>query len=153
MIRKSLFWGLTLVLVVALISLIVRGRRLEKEQAQQMVEVVRESKATPIRVFAPRDLQVIRASMQLEKDPGDNDKIRAARHEVEIRNSGSLPYSDIQLKFNYTSRNGRELATRTQSIPQKILPGTTLNTEATLTDIPASTADSQVAIISADLAR
>jgi hypothetical protein len=153
MIRTSLFWGLILVLVAALISLIVRGRRLEKEQAQQTVEVVRESKATPTRIFAPHDLQMIQARMRLEKDPGGNDKIRAARHEVAIRNSGDVPYSDIQLKFDYMSRNGKELATRTQSIPQRISPGATLNTEAILTDIPASTADSKVAIISADLAK
>ncbi|MBP1624567.1 MAG: hypothetical protein H6Q07_2587, partial [Acidobacteria bacterium] len=53
MIRKSLFWGLTLVLVVALISLIVRGRRLEKQQAGKSVEVVQESEPSPIRVLAP----------------------------------------------------------------------------------------------------
>ena len=154
MIRKSLFWGFTLVLAVALISLIIRGRRLEKEQAQQMVEVVRESKPTPTRVFIPQDLQIIKARMYLEKDPGGKDKIRAARHEIEIRNSGSVAYSDIQLKFDYVSRNGKELAKRTQLIPQKILPGATLSTaDILVTGIPASTADSKVVIISANLVR
>jgi hypothetical protein len=152
MIRKSLFWGLTLVLVVALISLIIRGRRLEKEQAQQMVEVARESKPTPTRVFAPQDLQIVQSRMQLETEPGHKDRI--ARHEIEIRNSGNIPYSDIQLMFDYASRAGKQLATRTRSIPQKILPGDTINiTDIAVTDIPASTADSKVSIVSADLAK
>ena len=153
MIRKSLFWGLTLVLAVALMSLIIRGRRLEKEQAQQMVEVVRESKATPTRVFAPQDLQIIQAGMRLEKDSGNKGNVRAARHEIAIRNNGNVPYSDIQLKFDYVSRSGKELATTKHLVSQKILPGTTLNTEALVADIPASTVDSRVVIISADLAK
>jgi hypothetical protein len=154
MIRKSLFWGLTLLLVVTLISLIIRGRRLEKEQAQQTVEVVRESKATPTRVFAPQDLQITQARMQLEKDSSNKEKIMAVRHEIEIRNSGNIPYSDIQLRFYYVSRTGKELATRTWSIPQKILPSATLSvTDILVTDVPASTADSKVVIVSADLAK
>jgi hypothetical protein len=154
MIRRSLFWGLTLVLAAALVSLIVRGRRLEKEQAQQMVEVVRESKATPTRVFAPQDLQIVQARMQLEKDPGGKGRIRTAQHEIEIRNNGSVPYSDIQLEFDYVSHTGKELATRMHLIPQRILPGATLSTtDILVTEIPASTADSKAVIISANLAK
>jgi hypothetical protein len=153
MIRKSLFWGLTLVLVVALINLIIRSRRLEKQQAQQRVEVVRESKATPTRVFSPQDLQIIKAGMQLEKRSG-KEKTTAARHELEIRNSGNVVYSDIQLEFDYVSSKGKVLATRMQLIPQEILPGATLNIpDVQVTDVPASAADSKVVIISADLAK
>jgi hypothetical protein len=154
MIRRSLFWGLTLVLIVALISLVIRSRRLEKEQAQQMVEVVRESRATPTRVFAPLDLQITQARMQLKNEPGNQVIVRAARHEIEIRNSGNVPYSDIQLRFDYMSRNGRDLTTRTQLVQQKILPGATLDIpEIVITNIPASAVESKVAIISADLAK
>ena len=153
MIRKSLFWGLTLVLAVALMSLIIRGHRLEKEQARQMVEVVRESKASPTRVFAPQDLQIIQASMQLEKDSGNKENGRAVRHKIEIRNSGNVPYANILLRLYYVSRSGKELATTTYLVSQRILPGATLSTEALVADIPASTVDSRVAIISADLAK
>ncbi len=153
MIRKSLFWGLTLVLIAALISLVVRGRRLEKQQAQQVVEVVRESKPTPTRVFAPADLQIARASMQLENEQGSENSARVARHKIEIRNTGSFPYSDIQLKFTYKNRAGKELATRTETANQKILPGTTVALDDILiTDIPALAADSTASIVSADMA-
>ncbi len=154
MIRKSLFWGLTLVLAAALISLVIRSRRLEKEQAQQMVEVVRESKPTPTRVFAPQDLQITQARMQLEDESGNQPKGRAARHEIEIRNSGKVPYFDIRLRFDYLSGNGKQVGTKTWVIRQKILPGATLNLpEILMTDVPGSTADFKVAITSADLAK
>ena len=154
MIRKSLFWGLTLVLAAALISLVIRSRRLEKEQAQQMVEVVRESTPTLTRVFAPQDLQVTQAMMQLENEPGNQPKAGAARHQIEIRNNGTMSYSDIQLKFDYVGRDGKKLSSRTWLIQQKILPGTTLRVpEIVMRDIPASTADSKISITSADLAR
>jgi hypothetical protein len=154
MLRKSLFWGLTLVLVVALVNLIIRGRRLEKQRAQEMVEVVQESKPTPTRVFAPWDLQVIQSKMQLEKDPAGNRESQAARHEIEIRNSGSVPYLEIQLKFNYFNRAGKELVSRTQIIPQRILPGALLIvTGIVVREVPASATDSRVVIVSADIAK
>jgi len=66
MMRRYLFLGLTLVLFVALTNLIIRGCRLQKEQAQKLVETVEEAKPTATRVLGPQDLRIVLAKMALE---------------------------------------------------------------------------------------
>ncbi len=152
MIRKSLFWGLTLVLVTALVSLTLRGRRLEKQQSSRAVEIVRPSKTTSTRVLMPQDLEIAQSRMQLEESTGGNAKFRIARHTIEIRNNGKVPYCRIQLGFDYLNRNGKPLTTRTQSVSRIILPGTSLKpVDITLDGLPASTANFRVTIVYADI--
>jgi hypothetical protein len=152
MIRKSLFWGLTLILVIALVNLIIRGRRLEKQQASRLAEVIQESKATSTRVLAPRDLEIVRSKMQLEEEVGGRIRSQTAWHEIEICNDGKIPYSGIQLSFDYLDSRGKLLATRTYSIVQTILPGATLKlVDITVDGLPVSTANSHVVIAYADI--
>ena len=154
MLRKSLFWGLTLVLVVALINLIIRGRRLEKQQASQLVEVVQEAKPTPTRVFAPRDLEIVQAGMRLEGVTGEKTESQTAQHEIEIRNRGTVPYGKVQIDFDYFDRSGKVLATRTQTIEQTISPGAMLKIAAVRIDgLPLSTVNSRASLAYADIGR
>ncbi len=152
MIRKSLFWGLTLVLVVALINLIIRGRRLEKQQARQRVEVVQEAKPTPTRVLAPKDLEIVQSAVRLEGATSGKTESQAARHEIELHNKGTVAYGKIQLDFGYFDRNGKVLTTRTQAVEQTILPGATLKiADIRIDGLPLSAVDSRVAIAYADI--
>jgi hypothetical protein len=152
MIRKYLFWGLTLVLVVALVNLIIRGRRLEKQQVDRLVEVVQDSEPTATRVLRPQDFEILQSKMLLEQEPGSKKQSRTARHEIEIRNKGKVSYSGIQLSFDYLDRSGRALGTKTRAVVQTILPGATLKiAEIKVDGIPISTVDSRVAIVYADI--
>jgi hypothetical protein len=151
MIRKSLFLGLTLVLIVALINLIIRGRRLEKEKSSKLVEVVKDSEPTPTRVLAPQDLEIIQSTMKLVREAAVK-QLPTARHEIEIRNVGKVSYGEIQLRVVYLDRNGKVLTTKTRSIAQTILPGITLKFADILIDgVPASAAACRVTIVYADM--
>jgi hypothetical protein len=145
MIRKSLFWGLTLVLVVALVSLIIRGRRMEKEQAAQPTEAVQQAPLLPTRVLAPQDLEIVRSTMQLKPD-------HTALHEIEIQNHGSVPYSGILLRFSYQNRFGKLLETKTYALKAAILPGLSFRMrDIVIKEMPASAEKFQVSIQYADM--
>ena len=145
MIRKYLFLGLTLVLIVALVNLIIRGRRLEKQQAGKSVETIKESKPTPTRVLRPDDLEIIGSSMQ-------RDAAGPALHTVEIRNNGRDSYSRIQLRIAYMDRGGKLLETKHYSIFRNISPGgRTRVTDIRVEGVPDLAARARVTIDYADL--
>jgi hypothetical protein len=146
MIRKSLFWGLTLVLVAALVSLVIRGRRMEKEQAAEPTEVVRQAPASPVRVLAPRDLEIASSTMQVKSD-------HTALHEIELRNRGTVSYSGILLKFAYQDNSGKSLETRTCLLDKTVvLPGGVFrSSNLVIRGIPAATKKYQVTVQSADM--
>jgi hypothetical protein len=110
MLRRSLFWGLTVVLIAALAGLILRGRRLEKTQAQQPTAVVHNYKASATRVLAPAELEILSASMKVAGS--------TAHNQIDIRNNGKLPYREIQLKIFYLDDSGKMLAVRTHSVAE-----------------------------------
>lgn len=146
MIRKSLFWGLTLVLVVALVSLIIRGRQMEKRQAARPVEVTRQAPSSPVRVLEPRDLEIVRTTMQLM--PG-----HIAHHEVEIRNRGSVSYGGTLLKIVYQDRAGKALSIKTTALDKAIIPpGSSFKApRIEFREVPASTEKFQVSIQYAEM--
>jgi hypothetical protein len=152
MIRKSLFWGLTLVLVVALVFLMVRGRRMEKKQSGRLVEAIQQSKSTPTRVLGPQDLEIIQSKMHLQGEAGATKPFLAAHHEIEIRNNGNVPYGEIQLRFAYLDRSGKVLITKTHSATQGILPGAILKLADIMVDgLPAATTSFRVTVAYADI--
>ncbi len=152
MLRKTLFWGLTLVLMVVLVNLILRERKLEKERARQMVEIVQESKPSATRVLGAQDLEIVQSKMILESESGTKLQSRSARHEIVIRNNGTLPYGEIQLKFEYFDKGGKTLLTKTHSIARTLMPGATVElSEILIDDLPDSIANSRVAIAFADI--
>ncbi len=147
MIRKSVFWGLTLVLVVALVSLVLRGRKFEKQQqAARSAEFVQPSKPTSTRVLAPTDLEIVNSTMHLQ--PG-----HAAMPEIEIRNNGTVSYSRVELKFVYVDGAGKTVSTKTHSLDQTIGPGKSIKvTNLPAEGIPASATRFQASVLFADLA-
>jgi hypothetical protein len=157
MIRKSLFWGLTLILVLALAYLMIRGRRTENQEVGRPAEVVREYKPSATRVLAPQDLEFLLQKMALEKEinPSDSsEESRTARHRIKVRNNGKVPYKKIQFCFDYLDRNGKVLETRTHPVAQTILPGTVLDlTDIRIHLLPMDTADYRAAIDYADIGR
>jgi len=146
MIRKSVFWGLTLVLVVALVSLIVRGRKFEKQQqAARSAEFVQPSKPTATRVLTPTDLEIVNSTMPLP--PG-----HAAMPEIEIRNNGTVSYSRIELKFVYFDGAGKTVSTKTHSLDETIGPGKSVKvTVLSVEGIPASATRFQSSVLFADI--
>lgn len=152
MIRRSFFFGLTLILVVALVSLILRGQRQEKLQAGQAVEVIRESKSSPIRVYAPSDLEIIQSTAKFGKKSDGKDFFLGVRHKIEIRNKGKVPYREIQLALYYTDLKGRQLATKTYLISKTLLPATSLEvTDIQVDSLPLSAINFKISILHADL--
>jgi len=152
MIRKSLFWGLTLVLIAALFSLIVRSRRLEKEQAAGAAEVVQESQQTPTRVLAPRDLVLSPSKMRLDKDPASLNVAQTAWHEIEVHNNGKVAYSGIQLRLDYLDANGKSRAIKNYIVNKTIKPGDHLKlTDIRIDGLPDRAVDCRIGIAYADI--
>jgi len=145
MIRKSFFWGLTLVFVVALVSLILRGCHMEKQQSAKPDEIVQQSQSSPTKVLRPEDLQIVSSTMQRGNS-------RTA-HEIEIRNNGIVRYSGIQLAFTYLNQAGKVLLKKTHVLDGvSIPPGSSFTARnVSVEGVPASAAKLQVSILSADM--
>jgi hypothetical protein len=151
MIRKYLIWGLTFVLIAAAIALGIRGRRLEKQQAAQVVEVVKESETTATRSWAPRDVEIVLSKMLLEK-AAEKKQPLTAQHHIELRNNGQVLYDRIQLKIEYLDSRAKVLETRLHSVEQIIPQGTVIKLDNIKIDkVPASTEDCRVAVVYADV--
>jgi hypothetical protein len=140
-----MLWGLTLVLVAALIGLILRGRRMELEQAAQRFEVVQPSKPTNTRVLNPQDLEIVNPAVEQKSGSG-------APGEIEIRNNGSVAYSQILLRIIHLDRKGKEVGSKTYSVGQTLMPQASIK----VTNLPAeagtaSTGKLEITVVSADV--
>jgi hypothetical protein len=142
MIRKLLLWGLTLVLIAGIVSLAIRGHRIEKEHAARMIEVVQSTKPTNMRVLNPQDLEIV--------SPPGGQPGRTPSGEIKIRNNGSTPYSQIVLKCTYLDHSGKELAAQTYTVDQSIMPGASIQTALPAKGIPSPPPKLRVTIVSAD---
>ena len=152
MIRKSLFFGLTLALIVALVTLILQGRRQEKLQANKKVEVIKESTASPIRVYAPADLEIVRSTVEFGKKSDGTTSTLNARHEIEILNRGKMPYREILLAFDYIDMKRKPLTRKTYSLGRTLLPATSLKIPDILVDsLPLSAISFKISVLHADL--
>jgi hypothetical protein len=154
MIRKSVFWGLTFLLVVVLISLALRGGRLEKQQADKPMEVIQESVSTPTRVLRPKDLEVARSKMRLEKKVDGDTPSLCAWHEIEILNAKKeTSYEKIQLSIDYMDRQGKVLSTKPYSAAGTIMPGDILRlADIKIEGLPVQAVNSRTAIVYAEIA-
>jgi hypothetical protein len=151
--RKYMFGVLSLVLVVALAFLVIRGRKMEKLKESPTNEVIQEAKLSPTMVINPRELKIVQAKMALFKQSPDKAASQFAQHEIEIRNLGSSSYSGIQLLFEYLNLKGKTIATKTHRINKTVSPGGTLRlVDIKIDKLPVSIADCRVIIISAELA-
>jgi hypothetical protein len=156
MIRRSLFLGLTGMLVVVLGYLVVQGRKQEKRQQQnpRPVELVRESKPTLTRLIAPTDLQIMDAKMEMSNaDAGaSKDGGLSAKHRIIVRNNGQTAYRNIRFRLTYFSRGDKVLGSQTRETKETLQAGQSRSMEVILVEsIPTGTAKSAVSILSADL--
>jgi hypothetical protein len=152
MIRRSLFFGLTLVLILGFIFLTMRGCRQEEAPAGEPVQTIEKSETTATRVLKPQDLEIVRSKTVLERKAGTAKPSFSVRHEIEIFNRGNVPYKEMRLNFVYLSRTGKVLETRNHSIGQTILPGATLKlTDIRMDGFSESAAESRVSIVYADI--
>lgn len=150
MIRRTLFFAVTLILVALLAGLVLRGCRQEEERTAGMAEQTRESPPSPVRVFAPHDLEVVRSDFRTHTLTGGE---TGAGHEVEIRHRGTLPYQAVRLRFAYRDRQGRPLETRMFTHREAIPPGSTLKIAGIeVAPVPAAAVAAETSILSADLA-
>ena len=158
MFRKSLFWGLTLMLAAVLLVLVVKGRKAEKLQqaASRPVEVVRTSPPSLTRVIAPDDVEIVESKMDLETpelQPGQEAASgRTARHHLVIRDVGSIAYHNFGLKVVYVGRENRVLETKTVPVAELLQPGQARSiSEVKVENVPSGTLKCDVKIAYADI--
>jgi hypothetical protein len=155
MIRKSVFWGLTVVLVAVIVSLIIQSRRQETQSTPKVTEIVKTAQPSPIRIVAPRDLKVVRSEMKLVKQSAEGapiaDTQTAAELEVSIENMGSAPYVGVQLRFSYLGSANNTLGSQDYLVEKLLPPGQTTPTGIIkLDDAPKHAEKCDVTIVSAD---
>ncbi len=72
--------------------------------------------------------------------------------EVEIRNNGSVPYFQIQLRFAFLDHDGRGLAAKALLISQTLMPGKAIRVPGpALGEIPLSAVTTKITILYADI--
>jgi len=153
MTRKWLFGALTVVLLAVLVTLIIQGHKLEKQKANQPVEIIQKSKPSLTRALGPKDIELVRSEMKMESGGSGDEKVHRTRHRLEIRNTGKVAYESIELSFDYLDSRNQVLDTRTYSVNQAVSPGSTLNIEDIEIDsIPPAAVDFKVTVLFADIA-
>jgi len=155
MIRRSVFWGLTVVLVAVLVSLIVQSRRLETQSAPTVTEVVKTAQSSPIRVIAPQDLMVVGSDIRLVNPSTESapaaDAGSAAELEVSVDNRGSEPYTGVLLRFTYLGSANNALRSQDYLVEKQLPPGQITSTGTIkMDDVPKNTVKCEVTIVSAD---
>lgn len=148
MIRKSLFWGLTLMLVAVLVWLVLQSRKEETKRTSAPVEIVKTAKLSPTRVVAPKDLEVAGSPVKLA---GGRTK-SADRTGVAIHNRGDVAYHNIMLKITCLGGDGKVLHTQTRVVGETLQPSQTLAVGEIATEaVPPGTARCTVTVLYADL--
>ena len=130
-----------------LVYLILNGRGRESPQLSPPIEVVKSSKPTRTRVFAPQDLKLVESKLELVRSNGTAN----ARHHVVIRNEGLVTYRNTLLKFSYFGPGERSLGTKTGQITDPILSGQTLSAEVVVEEIAAATVKSSLRIVYSEI--
>ncbi len=153
MVRRSLFFGLTLILILAFTFLSVRGCRQEDAPPEQPRETVEKSETTATRVLKPQDLEIGRSQMTVDRSVDASGKpLFAARHEIEIFNRGSVPYMKMRLRIAYLSSTGKILETKHHTIDQTILPGASLGlADIRIDGLSEPAAEARLSIVYADI--
>ncbi|MDR1728870.1 MAG: hypothetical protein LBT74_13270 [Acidobacteriota bacterium] len=159
MIRRQIFFGLTIVLLTVVVVLLLRGRKAEKEQAAQNLKAgqVREAPSSPTRVLAPRDVALVAAEVSFAPTPappdgGDGGEATlTARHALTVRNGGGVAYGGLRLRLEYVGKSGEVLEDRIQAVEGALPPGESLRIEdVAVTGVPAGAVGCRASIVSAD---
>lgn len=148
MLRRSLFWGLTLMLGAVLVWLIINGRKEEARLASAPSEVVQTARLSATRAIAPGDLEVAEAEV------GRINRETALEQlgPVVIRNRGSVAYHGTMLRLQCLDSAGKLLDTRTHLAPDTIAPGQNITVGGiALEKVPHSTFRYRISIAYSDL--
>ena len=149
MFRRALFWGLTMVLGAVLAMLIIKSRHREARSSGPVAEIVRVAKPTATRVMAPKDLEIVRSSLQLTRRDGEPSM---TRQEVVVRNQGSISYAAAGLRLTYYGSSDRPLTAKTYQFNQAIPPGQVVSTgEISVEGAPTGAKKCVVTVLYADL--
>jgi hypothetical protein len=153
MIRRSLFFGLTLILFGTVVYLGFKSRREAAEpQLPQFTEVTQEAKPSLTRVLDPSDLKMIDSG---QPEAGGIHEPKGAilpGCAVSFRNEGSVSFCSLQLKLTYWGQNEKSLETRNITVKGVIRPGGMLDSGGIFAEnVPAGTARCEVAVLSADI--
>ena len=153
MFKRQLFYGITLILLVVIIFLIMRGRNAEKEREAQIIqfEEVTSEIPSPVRAILPRELEIVEAGVSWTRDPDKKDA-SVAHHDITIRNTSEGSYVSLWLRMEYLDEKGKTIDTRTHEVSGSLPSGGTLRaSDITIDGLPDATSDFRAVIISADL--
>ena len=153
MVRRQIFYGITLVLLVAVIFLLMRGRNAEKERKAQNTKLMEAASAppSPVRAILPRGLEIVEAEVSWTRNPDEKDAV-TARHDITIRNTGEGSFVGLRLRIEYIDKNGKPVETRTSEVMEALPSGGTLRLSGITVDgLPDAAADFHAVILSADL--
>ena len=153
MFRRQLFYGITLILLVVIIFLLMRGRSAEKERVTQNIKVeqVATEQPSPVRVIPPRDLEIIETEVSWTRNP-DEKNASSARHDITISNAGNGDYASLRLRMDYIDKAGGIVENRIHEINEALPSGGTLRiSDIAIDGLPEAASDVRVAILSADL--
>jgi hypothetical protein len=153
MFRRQLFYGITLVLLVVIIFLLLRGRSAEKEREAKNIKLaeIASEQPSPVRAILPRDLVIVDAGVSLTRDPDKKDA-SAAHHDVTIRNTGAGSYAGLWLRMEYIDEKGKLVDNRTYEAKGDLPSGGTLRiSDIVIDDLPDAVSDFRASILSADL--
>jgi len=153
MIRRQLFYGITLILLVVIIFLLLRGRSAEKERVTQKVkqEQIATEHPSPVRAILPRDIEIVNAGVSWTRNPAEKNASQA-RHDITISNTGGGSYVGLWLRIEYIDEAGRLVETRTHEVNEALPSGGTLRlSDISIDNLPDAASDFRATILSADL--
>ena len=154
MFRKSIFWGLTMMLATVLIWLVVQARKQEAKTATAPAEIVRSAKSSPTRVIAPKDLDAGESQVEFASMVSGAPKSggRSALLHIVIRNRGAVPYHNVMLKLTWVGASGKAIDSQTHMVRDTIEPGQTLTDgDVALEDVPNGSVKCTIVILHSDL--
>ena len=157
MFRRQLFYGITIILLVVIIFLLLRGRGAEKDRETQIAkrQAIAVESSLSLRAIVPRDLEVVTSEASWTRHPGEFDEEDvsvSAQHDITIHNNGEAHYVGMWLRLEYVDEDDRPVTSRTHEVDNALPPGETLNVRSfTIDGLPGTVSDFSVAILSADL--
>ena len=153
MIRRSLFLGLTLILLGAVVYIAFRSQREAADpQLPKIAEVTQEAKTSLTRVLNPGDVKVVESARPAAAGVNEPKGTIQPGCSVSFRNEGSVPYCNLQIRLIYRDHNGKSLETRSITVKGVIQPGGMLDSGGIFAEnAPADTAKCEVAVLSADI--
>ena len=153
MFRRQIFYGITLVLLVVIVFLLMRGRSAEKERRAQNIklEEIASEPPSPVRAILPGNLEIVEATVSWTRNP-DEKNASVAHHDMTIRNSGGGSYSGLRLRLEYIDSQGRPVEVRTFEVGETLPSGETKHvSDIIIEGIPDAASDFRAKILSADI--